>query len=140
MNAHRIIAVDFDGTIVKHAYPEIGKPIPGAIETLLELQASGVKLILWTMRDGAELKDALDHCAKHGLKFFGANENPQQNTWTKSPKAYAQIYIDDAALGCPLKQEIGDSRPWVDWAEVRKHLAELLPLRSKETIVSKERK
>ncbi len=118
MRTPDIIAIDFDGTIVKHEYPELGEPVPGAIETMLELQKMNVKLILWTMRDGKELKDALDYCWGHGIQFFGANENPQQKTWTKSPKAYAKLYIDDAAFGCPLKQDIKDDRPWVDWLKV----------------------
>lgn len=134
---NRIVAVDFDGTIVKHEYPEIGAPIPGALETLRELQAAGVKLVLWTMRSGDELAAAVAHCEANGVTFFGVNGNPEQGAWTTSPKAYAQIYIDDAALGCPLKREIGDERPWVDWEKVRRHLKKLLPLRAKEKIVAK---
>ena len=33
-----VIAIDFDGTIVTHEYPKIGKPIPFAIQTLKKLQ------------------------------------------------------------------------------------------------------
>ena len=47
------IAIDFDGTIVTHAYPAIGKPIPFAIETLKKLQQEDHhQLILWTCREG----------------------------------------------------------------------------------------
>lgn len=131
-----IVAVDFDGTLVRHKFPDIGPPIPGALETLRELQAQGVKLVLWTMRSGETLEAALSFCKGHGIEFFGVNGNPHQHAWTSSPKAYAQIYIDDAALGCPLRMELEDERPWVDWQAVRELLSALIPLRAKETIVS----
>ena len=57
-----VIAVDFDGTIVEHEYPAIGKPIPFAIETLLQLQKDKHKLILWTVREGDLLQEAIDYC------------------------------------------------------------------------------
>ncbi len=62
-----IIAVDFDGTIVEHKYPEIGKPIPFAIETLLKLQQEQHRLILWTVREGGLLQEAIDYCEAQGL-------------------------------------------------------------------------
>ena len=61
-NKPLIIAVDFDGTIVTHEYPRIGRPVPGAIETMKEFLARGDKLILWTMRSGEELADAVRYC------------------------------------------------------------------------------
>ena len=64
------IAVDFDGTIVTHEYPNIGKPIPFAIETLKKLQQEGHhQLILWTCREGELLQEAIDYCASKGLEF-----------------------------------------------------------------------
>jgi hydroxymethylpyrimidine pyrophosphatase-like HAD family hydrolase len=69
-----IIAVDFDGTIVEHAYPAIGKPIPFAIETLIRLQQEGHRLILWSVREGRLLQEALDYCAERGLRFFATNK------------------------------------------------------------------
>lgn len=121
-----IIAVDFDGTIVTHEYPDIGQPVPFALETMKDLNARGDQLILWTMRDGEELSAAVEYCRRNGVEFWGVNQNPGQFSWTKSPKAYAKIYIDDAALGCPLKSGVLNgrnvSRPWVDWVEVRKQL------------------
>jgi hypothetical protein len=113
------IAVDFDGTIVKHEYPRIGEELPGAFDTLKELQKTN-SLILHTMRSGPELKDAVKYCEERGVTFFGVNENPTQHTWTGSPKIYAHIYIDDAALGCPLVLPAGGERPYVDWLEVRR--------------------
>jgi len=135
-----IIAIDFDGTIVTHEFPEIGKPVPGAIEVMKNLQNQGHKLILYTMRSDIEdphsdygqdifpeggeyLTEALDYCKNNGIEFWGVNENPEQHSWTHSPKAYAQIYIDDATLGCPLVYpKIG--KPYVDWLKVEKQLFE----------------
>lgn len=70
------IAVDFDGTIVKHDYPRLGSPANGAIKTLIRLQQCGHKLILLTMRSGKELNDAVDYLQSHNIKLYGVNENP----------------------------------------------------------------
>lgn len=115
-----IVAVDFDGTIVEHEYPDIGAPVPGAIETMKELSAMGVKLILWTMRSGDELAAAVKYCEELGVDFFGINENPGQSSWTTSPKAYAHIYVDDAAAGCPMIPTKG--RPAVNWEAISSQL------------------
>lgn len=95
-----IIAVDFDGTIVEHAYPAIGKPIPFAIETLIRLQQEGHRLILWSVREGQLLQEALDYCAERGLRFFAANENYPGEDRTAAPrKLTADLFIDDRNLG-----------------------------------------
>lgn len=95
-----IIAVDFDGTIVEHAYPAIGKPIPFAIETLIRLQQEGHRLILWSVREGRLLQEALDYCAGRGLRFFAANENYPGEDRTAAPrKLTADLFIDDRNLG-----------------------------------------
>lgn len=112
-----IIAVDFDGTIVEHTYPTIGPDVPGAFEWLREFSDAGHQLILWTMRSGPELAEAVEHCRRNGVEFWGVNRNPGQGSWTESPKAYAQMYIDDAALGCPLVLRL-EGRPYVDWSAV----------------------
>lgn len=111
------IAVDFDGTCVDHAYPEIGSSI-GAEPVLKELVERGDRLILWTMRSGKTLDDAVKWFADNGIELFGVNENPEQD-WSKSPKAHADMYIDDLALGVPLVRKPG-KRPYVDWEKVRK--------------------
>lgn len=116
--AHNIIAVDFDGTIVAHAYPDIGRDNPNAIRVLQALQAAGIKLILWTMRSGKQLDEAVAYCENNGIIFWGVNENPDQIVWTDSPKAYAPIYIDDAALGCPTIYDRGTDRNMVNWRDV----------------------
>lgn len=117
------IAIDFDGTIVEHKFPRVGEPVPGAIEWMRKFQEAGARLLLWTMRsDGQEngdvLTQAVKHCENFGIKFFGVNENPEQVTWTKSPKLYAHLYIDDAAFGCPLIHPGEGQRPYVDWEAV----------------------
>lgn len=113
-----IIAVDFDGTIVTHEYPKIGHPVPGALETMKEFIARGDKLILWTMRSGKELDEAVKYCKDNGVEFWGINENPDQKSWTSSSKAYAHVYIDDAALNATLLPNPG-GRPYLDWSVVR---------------------
>ena len=116
-----IIAIDFDGTCVTHEYPKIGKDI-GAVDTLRALVAKGHKLILWTMRDKKELEEAMEWFYQNEIPLWSVNENPTQN-WTTSPKQYAHLYIDDTALGCPLKYDPWLSkRPYVDWEQVNKYL------------------
>lgn len=129
-----IFAVDFDGTCVTHEYPEVGKDI-GAADVLRELVENGHKIILYTMRshrtDGSgndTLQDALDWFEENGIELFGVNENPEQKGWTDSPKPYANMYIDDAAIGCPLTfgEDLSfSSRPFVNWKKIRSWLTEL---------------
>lgn len=121
----RVIAVDFDGTCVTHEYPDVGRDI-GAAPVLRELVAVGHSLILWTMRSGKELQDAVKWFEENEIPLFGVNENPDQRSWTESKKAYAKLYIDDAALGVPLltkpvddNDEDNSGRPYVDWTTVR---------------------
>ena len=104
-----IIAVDFDGTIVQHKYPAIGKEIPFAIETLKLIQAKGHQLILWTYRSGKELEDAIKFCNDRGLTFYAVNNNFEDEEFdsTYSRKIYADIYIDDRnLLGIPEWEKI----------------------------------
>lgn len=70
-----IIAVDFDGTIVEHRYPEIGRELPFAIETLKTLQREGHRLILWSVREGRLLDEAVEFCKARGLEFYAVNRN-----------------------------------------------------------------
>lgn len=118
-----IIAVDFDGTCVTHEYPRIGRYI-GAEPVLRELVAQGHKLILWTMRSEDYLAQAVYWFAERDIPLFGVNRNPEQGRWTTSNKAYAQLYIDDAALGIPLMNGFVDERQFVDWNAVRAQLVE----------------
>ena len=147
------ICIDFDGTCVAHEFPGIGKDI-GAVPILKKLLKHGHRLILFTMRSdikdvksedynihkkgGNYLTEAVDWFKKNGIELYGVNINPEQTGWTHSPKAYGQLYIDDASLGCPLKQDyktsmntnfdLGvhfDGRPYVDWEKVEKQLKEM---------------
>lgn len=125
MSKSYIIAVDFDGTIADHRYPEIGEAVPGAIDSLKTFAACGARLILFTMRsdlrsDGRNyLTEAVEWCRARGVEFWGVNQNPEQASWTSSPKPYAHIYIDDAAAGCPLRENPRyNGRPMVDWKRV----------------------
>ena len=117
------IGIDFDGTCVEHAYPEIGEPVDGCIETLKKLMVAGHKLILYTMRSGERLCQAREYLEDEGIIFWGVNENRSQKYWTESPKIFCHMYIDDVALGCPLVvPERG--RPYVDWDEINNLLIE----------------
>lgn len=95
-----VIAIDFDGTIVEHKYPKIGRSIPFAIETLLQLQKDGHILILWTVRSGDLLQEAIDYCSRKGLTFYAANKNyPEEDETTASRKLTADLFVDDRNLG-----------------------------------------
>lgn len=136
------INIDFDGTCVTHDFPRIGKSI-GAEKVLRRLVDGGHHLILFTMRsDRDELKPVVDSTIQNvtgnflteavewfrdnGIELYGIQTNPTQLDWTTSPKSYAELMIDDSALGCPLKFDATVSvRPFVDWEKVELHLEEL---------------
>lgn len=98
-----LIAVDFDGTIVKHKYPAIGAEIPFAIETLKKLAAEKHKLILWSVREGKLLDEAVEFCRQRGLEFYAINrdypeeEKGQNNHYSRKLKV--DLFIDDRNLG-----------------------------------------
>lgn len=98
-----IIAIDFDGTIVEHKYPEIGREIPFAIETLKRLQADRHKLILWSVREGKLLDEAVEFCRERGLEFYAVNRDYPEEEKDKnrhfSRKLKADLFIDDRNLG-----------------------------------------
>ncbi|HOK39194.1 MAG TPA: hypothetical protein P5538_04745 [Bacteroidales bacterium] len=95
------IAVDFDGTIVEHCYPEIGEELPGAFEVLKELQERGHRLILWTVRDGIDLQNAVDYCLSKGIIFWAVNASFPDEEFNKyiSRKIDADVFIDDRNVG-----------------------------------------
>jgi hypothetical protein len=117
------IAVDFDGTVVAHKYPMIGEDAPHSVEVLKEIMNAGHKIILWTMRGGEELQEAVNWYKQKEIELYGVNRNPTQDSWTDSFKCYAQLYIDDAALGAPLILDENNNRV-IDWLYVRKFLQE----------------
>ena len=104
-----IIAVDFDGTIVEHEYPKIGKPKLFAFETLKALQDRGDQLILWTYRSGKGLDEAVEFCKINGIEFYAVNKNYPEEVYdgSISRKILADIYIDDRNIG-----------GFKDWSEV----------------------
>lgn len=129
-----VIVIDFDGTCVANEFPKVGKEI-GAADVLKALIKSGHQLVLFTMRsdmndiateEATGIQDFSKQYLQHALQWFKTNEiplhgvqtNPTQNRWTKSPKAYGHIYIDDSALGCPLLYPANGAKPFVDWFKV----------------------
>ncbi len=97
----KILAIDFDGTIVEDAYPKIGKPRLFAFETLKQLQDKGHRLILWTYRSGRKLQEAVDFCVKNGIEFYAVNKSYPEEILddTISRKIHADIFIDDRNFG-----------------------------------------
>jgi hypothetical protein len=133
------INIDFDGTCVTHSFPQIGKSI-GAAPVLKKLTDAGHQLILFTMRSnritfkeinhhivpdtkGTFLNDAIQWFIDNDIPLYAVQSNPDQHNWTESPKSYAEMMIDDSALGCPLKYDPELSgRPFVDWIKVEEIL------------------
>ena len=96
------IAVDFDGTIVEHRYPKIGEEIPFATETLKILAQERHKLILWTVREGELLEEAIEWCRQRGVFFYSVNKDypeEEQSHNGFSRKLKADLFIDDRNLG-----------------------------------------
>ena len=98
-----IIAVDFDGTIVEHRYPNIGRERPFATETLKKLNEDGHKLILWTVREGRLLEEAVAFCRERGVEFYAVNRDypEEEKHWNEhySRKLKADVWIDDRNVG-----------------------------------------
>ena len=97
-----IIALDFDGTIVEHRYPEIGNEIPFAIDTLRKLTEQRHQIILWTVRRGKLLQEAVDWCKERGIEFYAINKNfPEEQIEDGNVygKINADLFIDDRNLG-----------------------------------------
>lgn len=117
------IAVDFDGTIVEHQYPKIGKDLLFAFETLRELQKHGALLILWTFRAGEELDEAVEYCLSKGIEFYAINKNYPEEVYDESisRKINADVYIDDKNVG-----------GFKGWSEIWQDLS-LYDLRERET-------
>lgn len=117
-----IIAVDFDGTIVEHCYPEIGKEIPFATTTLKMLIADRHQLILWTVRRGELLQAAVDWCKERGVEFYAVNKNFPEEVMENDGcynKINAELFIDDRNLGGlpdwgKIYQIIKENKSWDD--------------------------
>ncbi|WP_440420170.1 BT0820 family HAD-type phosphatase [Prevotella merdae] len=118
-----VIAVDFDGTIVEHKYPAIGEEIPFATETLKMLIKDRHKLILWSVREGKLLEEAVEWCRKRGVEFYAVNrdypEETMQNNNHFSRKLKADYFIDDRNIGGlpdwgQIYQMVHDNLSWQD--------------------------
>ena len=99
-----VIAIDFDGTVVEHRYPEIGREIPFATDTLKMLIADHHKLILWSVREGKLLDEAVEWCRERGVEFYAVNrdypeENGKESNAFFSRKLKADLFIDDRNIG-----------------------------------------
>ncbi len=98
-----VIAVDFDGTIVEHRYPEIGEERPFATDTLKMLINDHHRLILWSVREGKLLDDAVEWCRQRGVEFWAVNRDyPEETTSNNqhfSRKLKADMFIDDRNIG-----------------------------------------
>jgi hypothetical protein len=150
------VAIDFDGTVVDHCYPHVGDDNPGAVQVLKNLTEQEHRIILYTMRDAVNksprwpknptanqptqiptvIDDAIGWYEEHDIPLFAINCNPTC-TFSKSHKVYADMYIDDAALGCPLVMRMDKhgytyGRPMVDWFAVEGRLVHMgiLPKRT----------
>lgn len=138
-----LIAIDFDGTVVKHRYPDIGEDI-GAVPVLQMLTGNGHQLILNTMRDNHSsgrncLLEASNWFKDRHIELAGINCNPWQKSWTDSPKVYAPFYIDDAAIGCPVKRDFPKERPFIDWAKMTDLLNERGLLTDEQAVLLHEK-
>lgn len=96
-----LIAVDFDGTIVEHRYPAIGRELPFATDTLRRLTADGHRLILWTVREGQLLDEALEWCKERGVTFYAVNRDYPEQEFSEgvARKIKVDVVIDDRNLG-----------------------------------------
>lgn len=97
----KTIAVDFDGTIVEHRYPLIGPEMDFAFATLRALQDKGHRLILWTIREGELLDEAVAFCKANGIEFYAVNRSypEEQYDQMESRKLMADLFIDDRNVG-----------------------------------------
>lgn len=97
------IAIDFDGTIVEHRYPAIGPERPFAIDTLKMLINDRHRLILWSVREGKLLDEAVEWCRERGVEFWAVNrdypEETLQNNQHFSRKLKVDMFIDDRNIG-----------------------------------------
>ena len=111
-----------DGTIVEHCFPGIGPPIPDALRVLRRLNSEGepeVRLILYTMRSGRYLDEAVRYLKDNNITLWAVNENPGQSSWTSSPKIHADLCIDDRNLGVPTYVNPPDL---LDWKKIERIL------------------
>ena len=126
------IAVDFDGTIVENRYPEIGKEIPFAVDTLKMLIHDRHRLILWTARESKLLDDAILWCKERGVEFYAINRDYPEETTGNNPffsrKLKADIFIDDRNIGGlpdwgTIYRMISENSTWNDMLNEETHVS-----------------
>jgi hypothetical protein len=113
MSKYYKIIIDFDNTVVRNQYPEIGDELPMATYWVRQWIIAGAQIILLTMRDGEKLDAAVQWFWARGIKISGINAGIGDSVWTTSPKPFAHCIVDDTAFGCPL-----DNKGGVDWGIV----------------------
>ena len=129
------IAVDFDGTIVEHEYPKIGAERPFAIETLKMLIKDRHKLILWSVREGRLLEEAVNWCRERGVEFYAVNkdypeEKREGNNHYSRKLNSIDIFIDDRNIGGlpdwgTIYHMISAKKTWNDIVEEEHHSSRL---------------
>lgn len=118
--------LDFDGSMVVHNYPEIGEPVPNALELMREYTTKyNVGWILDTMRSDELLNEAVEYITKNGIKLYGVGKHPTQHEWTNSDKAYGMLRWDDNSAGIPLVFT-KNNRPYLDWLAIDKQVRPML--------------
>lgn len=131
-----VIAVDFDGTIVEHRYPEIGREIPFAVQTLKQLKADRHQLILWSVREGRLLDEAVEWCRERGLEFYAVNKDFPEEDVDKnrhfSRKLKADLFIDDRNVGGlpdwgTIYRIISERKSWESIIEEQLQVQEVKP-------------
>lgn len=117
-----VLGLDIDSTVVTHAYPEMGEDI-GALPWLKRAlrEHPEVRILLNTMRSGSNLELARQWLEDRGVPVWAMNRNPTQHLWTQSPKPHAHVYVDDRAVGTPLRED-----RCVDWEKFGPMLLEWL--------------
>lgn len=126
MRRPRILAVDFDGTVVTHMYPQIGKEADDCVRVLKRVQEAGHKIVLWTCRETDPeaktdyLRAAVEWMYESGLKLHNVNDTRESDDFRNPQglrrKVLADCYIDDRNIGIPKKFGC------VDWSWVEAQL------------------
>ena len=110
-----VIAFDFDGTLVKDEFPNVGEPLEDGLNLMKRLIEEDVEVVLFTVRSGNYLQDAIEFLRSRGIEDFFVNQNA--NTISDSPKVYYDVIFDDRAFGAPLVREPG-KKPYLDWGKI----------------------
>ena len=100
-----IIAVDFDGTVVEHRYPEIGEERLFAIDTLKAFMREGHQLVLWSVREGKLLDDAVEWCRQRGVEFYAVTKTslkkiPARTNTMQGSSGLTSSSMTETSAGC----------------------------------------